>query len=69
MTRTSSYADFTSEFLKGFAIAKQALARGDNMINTLRTETDLSQQHCIEIAYALQSGSYSAQKNDEISRQ
>ncbi len=47
----------------GIALARQALSEGRNMIETLTAETDLSALERIEIAYALQSGSYTASRD------
>lgn len=47
----------------GLALARQALSEGRNMIETLTAETELSALERIEIAYALQSGSYTASRD------
>jgi len=47
----------------GLALARKALSDGRNLIETLTAETQLSALERIEIAYALQSGSYTASRD------
>ncbi len=51
------------DLARGLALARQALRENRNMIETLGDETDLGALERIEIAYALQSGGYTAQRD------
>ncbi|WP_019959662.1 class I SAM-dependent methyltransferase [Woodsholea maritima] len=58
----------THDIFKAYSLAREALSQGKNMIATLRETTDLPHARCVEIAYALQSGSYTATKDSDIAR-
>jgi hypothetical protein len=48
---------------EGLALAREALSEGRNMIETLTAKSGLGALERIEIAYALQSGSYTASRD------
>lgn len=56
------------DIFKAYGLAREALSQGKNMIATLDEATDLPHARCIEIAYALQSGTYTATKDTEVAK-